>query len=72
MTEPLDLLCEGVPAARRVGAGLEQPEAPHARAAQDLAGLRRARESLAEFLARADFLREVVPAAEAPADAEPV
>ena len=56
------LLREGLPAAGRLGPGLEQPEAAHARPPQVLARLRGApRSSSSDFLAARGFLREVVP-----------
>ncbi len=52
---------------RPSGAALEQPEAPHPRPPQDLAGVRRApRVSWPTSWVRASFLLEVVPADQAP------
>ncbi len=72
MSEPLVCSAKGVPGAGRLGAGLEQPEAAHARPPQVLARVRRSTaQQLADFLGARGFLREVVPAAEAPDDPGP-
>ena len=57
-----DLLRQGLPGARRLGAAVEQPQAAHARPAQDLARLRRAPQRRSrDFLGARGFLKDVVP-----------
>ena len=65
------MLGEGLSAARRVGAAVEQPQAAHPDRRKTWLACDEHRDRLADFLGARGFLKDVVAAADAPVDPGP-